>query len=144
MTNFNQISKKYYRRAKHSCPLSHREKQHFLAELKDTIQTVYTEHPEISSYEELIESLGTPEQQALDFANTLSVEERNASIRRECRIRWCTILVAGALLFTWTAKIISSVKSILANTRTTVTVTTVVVDEPEADSSNDTDMVYNR
>ena len=144
MTNFNQISKKYYRRAKHSCPLSHREKQHFLAELKDTMQTVYAEHPEISSYEELIESLGTPEQQALDFANTLSVEERNASIRRERRIRWCTILVAGALLITGAVKSVSIVTSIYVNTRTTVTVTTVVVDEPEADSSNDTDMVYNR
>ena len=144
MTNFNQISKKYYRRAKHSCPLSHREKQHFLAELKCTMQTVYAEHPEISSYEELIESLGTPEQQALDFANTLSVDERNASIRRECRIRWCTILVAGALLFTGAVKSVSTIISVYVNTRTTVTVTTVVVDEPEADSSNDTDMVYNR
>ena len=144
MTNFNQISKKYYRRAKRSCPLSHREKNHFIAELKDTLQIVYAEHPEISSYEELIESLGTPEQQALDFANTLSVEERNASIRRERRIRWFTILVAGALLITWTAKIISSVKSIHDNTRTTVTITTVIVDEPEADSNKDTDMIYNR
>ena len=105
---------------------------------------VYAEHPEISPYEELIESLGTPEQQALDFANTLSVEERNASIRRERRIRWCTILVAGALLITWVAKIIFSVKSIHDNTRTTVTITTVIVDEPEADSSKDMDMIYNR
>lgn len=40
MTNFNQISKKYYRRAKHSCPLSHREKNYFIAELKDTLQMV--------------------------------------------------------------------------------------------------------
>ena len=144
MTNFNQISKKYYRRAKHSCPLFHREKQHFLAELKCTMQTVYAEYPEISSYEELIESLGTPEQQALDFANTLSVEERNASIRRERRIRWCTILVAGALLITWTAKIISSVKSIHDNTRTTVTITTVIVDEPEAVSGKNTDTIYSR
>ncbi len=144
MTNFNQISKKYYRRAKHSCPLFHREKQHFLAELKDTMQAVYAEHPEISSYEELIELLGTPEQQALDFANTLSVEERNASIQRERRIRLCTILVAGALLITWTAKIISSVKSIHDNTRTTVTITTVIVDEPEAVSGKNTDTIYSR
>lgn len=144
MTNFNQISKKYYRRAKHSCPLSHREKQHFLAELKCTMQTVYAEHPEISSYEELIESLGTPEQQALDFANTLSVEERNASIRRECRIRWCTILVAGALLFTGAVKSVSTITSVYVNTRTTVTVTTVVINDTAADSDEDTDTFYNR
>lgn len=56
MTNFNQISKKYYRRAKHNCPLSHREKNYFIAELKDTLQMVYSRYTVVIQEPVVVES----------------------------------------------------------------------------------------
>ena len=45
MTNFNQISKKYYRKAKHEMPLCYAEKKLYLAELSETLHAIETEHP---------------------------------------------------------------------------------------------------
>lgn len=45
MTNFNQISKKYYRKAKHEMPLCYAERKLYLAELSETLHAIEAEQP---------------------------------------------------------------------------------------------------
>lgn len=45
MTNFNQISKKYYRKAKHEMPLCYAESKLYLAELSETLHAIEAEQP---------------------------------------------------------------------------------------------------
>ena len=92
--------RKYDKKIHSIIPRNYPHRQEILSSIRQDITSYFSEYPAVS-YEDIIEHFGTPEEMALSFVETLSMEDIISHTRRQRKIHilFVSILVGlGTIL----------------------------------------------